>query len=153
MKAFRFNLQRVLEWREMQVKAAEEKLSQLQHQLTSFQQQEVSLRNGFDMAEKQALAQPTMSGADLHTLAGFRESTFKQIKALQVKQQEYSVLVADQRERMIKVRRDFKVLEKLKEQRRRSWNYLNDRELEETAAEVFLANWTRSETDPTEGNK
>lgn len=146
MKAFKFNLQRVLEWREMQVRAAEEKLNQLQQQLTLLKQQEEALRSEYIAAESRVSALPTMNGADMQSLAGFRLSTAKHLKTNQAQQQQYAVLIAEQRERMVKARGDHKVLEKLKEQRRRNWTYLNDREMEDTAAEVFLANWSRADS-------
>lgn len=153
MKAFHFHLQRVLEWREMQVRLAEEKLNQLQQQLVTLKQQEEALRAGYAAAESQLLALPTMRGSEMQALAGFRLSTSKQLKANQTRQQECAVLVSEQRERMVKARRDHRVLEKLKEHRRRDWIYLNDREIEETAAEVFLANWSRPGNEPAKGSK
>jgi len=56
-------------------------------------------------------------------------------------------LVLEQRQRLLKARTDHRVLEKLKERRWRQWVYLNDRELEETAAEVYLAKWPREGVD------
>src|SRR5713101_6439552 len=37
--------------------------------------------------------------------------------------------------------KDYRVLEKLKEKRLRTWTYLSDRELENIAAESYISNW------------
>ena len=56
-------------------------------------------------------------------------------------------LITEQRQRLLKARTDHRVLENLKERRWRQWVYLNDREVEGTAAEVYLAKWGREDQE------
>ena len=60
------------------------------------------------------------------------------------------IQIAEQRKRLLKVRKDCKILENLKERRKKSWTYLHDRELENTAAESFISNWARSNAESEE---
>jgi hypothetical protein len=53
----------------------------------------------------------------------------------------------EQRKRLLQARRDHTVLEKLKEKRLRTWSYLSDREIEETAAEAYISKWARNESE------
>jgi hypothetical protein len=142
MKAFRFKLQKVLEWRDMQARTAQEKLDQLQRQLDFLKQQEEKIRLFYAEAESKMLARPVLTGSEMQAMAGLKQRTQKQLDKLQARQRECAALLAAQRERTVKARRDHRVLEKLKDHRHQEWVYLSDRELESTAAEVYLANWT-----------
>jgi len=143
MKTFRFNLQKVLEWRKMQMRSAQEKLEQLERQLDFLRQQEEKIRAFYVETESKMLARPIVGGLELQSLAGFKHRSLQQLNKIQALQGEFADLVADQLERTVKARRDHRVLEKLRERRYQEWVYLSDRELENTAAEVFLANWGR----------
>jgi hypothetical protein len=46
---------------------------------------------------------------------------------------------------MLEARRCCRLLERLKERRRAEWQAATDREMEELAAESFLAGWSRGE--------
>jgi flagellar biosynthesis chaperone FliJ len=52
--------------------------------------------------------------------------------------------IAEQRKRLLRARRDHKIVETLKEKRKEQWAYMNDRELENLAAESYISNWVRS---------
>jgi hypothetical protein len=145
MKAFRFKLQKVLEWRDMQARTAQEKLDQLQRQLEFLKQQEEKTRIFYTEAESKMLSRPLLTGAEIQAIAGLKQRTQKQLQKIQARQGECAALLAAQRERTVKARRDHRVLEKLKDQRHQEWVYLSDRELENTAAEVYLAKWTPGE--------
>ncbi len=53
--------------------------------------------------------------------------------------------IAEQRKQLLKARKDFRVLEKLKEKRFKGWVYLSDREIEDNAAEAYISRWSQSE--------
>ncbi len=55
--------------------------------------------------------------------------------------------------KLLKARKDHRILEKLKETRYKNWVYLNEREIESTAAEAYLSKWARLETDRKNGNE
>jgi flagellar FliJ protein len=147
MKIFRFPLQRVLEWRALQLRVEEEKLAGLQQQLVSLLQLREKLAAERNRSESHIFASGTAAGSDLQSWALYQARLAKQQELLKTHLAECEKLVLEQRQRLLKARTDHRVLEKLKERRWRQWVYLNDRELEETAAEVYLAKWPREGGD------
>jgi flagellar export protein FliJ len=153
VKAFRFTLQRVLDWRETQLRAAEEKLSQLQNQLASLHRREHDLLTAYQAAERKLIGAEALAGADLQALAAFRGHTRRRQQDLQAQRKQCEAFIAEHRQILLKIRRDHRVLEKLKEKRWRTWVYLNDREVEETAAEAYLAKWARPDAEGHPGGR
>ncbi len=143
MKSFRFPLQRVLEWRALQLRAEEEKLAALQQQLTALRQQAQELSTACTNSQAGVLGATSIAGSDLQSLAAFQVRVRKQQELLQQMAVKCEAVVADQRQRLLKARTSHRILEKLKERRHRTWIYLNDQEIEETAAEAFLSKYIR----------
>jgi len=147
MKIFRFPLQRVLEWRALQLRVEEERLAGLQQQLASLLELREKLAAERSRSESHLFASGTAAGSDLQSWALYQARLAKQQELLKTHLAQCEKLIVEQRQRLLKARTDHRVLEKLKERRWRQWVYLNDRELEETAAEVYLAKWPREGVD------
>jgi flagellar export protein FliJ len=147
MKSFRFPLQRVLDWRGLQLRTEEEKLAGLQQKLTSLIHREKALAAAQSKSESEVLGSPSILGADLRALAGFQVRIKSERVALEASRAQCHTQIAEQRKRLLKARKDFRVLEQLKEKRHKSWAYLGDREVEETAAESYISNWLRANAD------
>ena len=143
MKAFRFHLDRVLAWRATELRAAEERLAQLQHQLLALSRQEAQLLADYYDNAGRLMSSPTIVGSELTALGVFRERTGRMHQALRAQRAQCEAHIAEQRQKLLKARKDYRILEKLKERRRRNWVYLNDREVESIAAEAHLVNWIR----------
>jgi len=143
MRRFVFPLQRVMDWRTLQVRSEEEKLANLQQQAEALALKETALTAAVLNSEIELLRRPSIEGSDLQALSLFQERVHKERANLQVRRTQFEVQVVEQRKRLLKARRDVRVLEKLKESRLRTWTYLSDRETENTAAESFLAKWAR----------
>ena len=143
MKIFRFPLQRVLEWRALQLRVEEEKLAGLQQQLVSLLELREKLAAERNRSESHLFASGTAAGSDLQSWALYQTRLAKQQELLKTHLLQCEKLIMEQHQRLLKARTDHRVLENLKERRWRQWVYLNDRELEETAAEVYLAKWPR----------
>ena len=89
-----------------------------------------------------------LSGAwNLRALAGFRVRIKSEHAALKASRTQCEAQIAEQRARLLKARKDCRVLEQLKEKRQKEWSYLGAREVEDTAAESYLANWSRSNAE------
>jgi hypothetical protein len=146
MKRFQFPLQRVLEWRSLHMRSAEEQLTRLQEQHSALVHRENSLRAEELKAEMGVLKQPTIHGSDLQSLAAFQLRIRSERAGLQNERAKCQAEIVQQRTRVLIARRDFKVVERLKGKRLQSWTYLTDREIENTAAEAFLSRWARAET-------
>jgi flagellar protein FliJ len=147
MKTFRFPLQRVLEWRALQQRVEEDKLAGLQQQMASLLQVREQLAAARNRSESHLFASGSVAGSDLQSWALYQARLAKQQELLRTRLAQCEKLILEQRQRLLKARTDHRVLEKLKERRLRQWVYLNDRELEDTAAEAYLAKWGREDAE------
>jgi flagellar export protein FliJ len=147
MKSFRFPLQRVLDWRGVQLRTEEEKLAGLQQKLASLVHRENALNAAQLRSASALLASPTLHGSDLRALAGFQIRIQREHATLKASRMQCEAHIAEQRKRLLKARKDCRVLEQLKGKRHRAWSYAGDREVEETAAESYISNWLRSNAE------
>jgi flagellar protein FliJ len=143
MKRFQFSLERVLEWRSLQMRSAEEQLTRLQEQHAALVHRENALLAAELKAGMGLLKLPAIDGTDLHSLAAFQSRIRAARAELQKALTKCQAAIVQQRTRVLIARRDFRVLEKLKEKRRQSWVYLSDREIENAAADAYLSRWAR----------
>jgi len=146
MKRFQFSLERVLDWRSLQMRSAEEQLARLQEQQAGLVHRENALRAAELKAGMGLLKLPAMHGSDLQSLAAFQSRVRTERAELQVALSRLQAAIVQQRTRVLIARRDFRVLEKLREKRRQSWIYLSDREIENAAAEAYLSRWARPDS-------
>ena len=147
MRSFRFPLQRVLDWRGIQLRTEEEKLAGLQQTLAALMDREKYLTESGSKAELALLKLPLLEGSDLCALAGFKLRIKRESATLKAHRAQCQSKIAEQLKRLLKARKDCRVLEQLKEERFKAWLYLGDREVEETAAESYISNWLRSNTE------
>lgn len=147
MKTFRFPLQRVLEWRSLQQRVEEEKLAGLQQQHAGLLQIREQLSAARDRSESHLFASGSAAGSELQSWALYQARLAKQQELLKARLAQCEKLIVEQRQRLLKARTDHRVLEKLKERRWRQWVYLNEREVEDTAAESYLAKWRREDAE------
>jgi flagellar export protein FliJ len=147
MKSFRFPLQRVLDWRTLQLRTEEEKLAGLQQKLASLIHRERALTVAQSRSESAVLRPPSIEGSQLRALAGFQFRMKTERATLNTSRTQCEAQIAEQRKRLLKARKDCRVLEQLKEKRHKAWSYLGDREVEDTAAESYISNWLRSNSD------
>ena len=147
MKTFRFPLQRVLEWRALQLRVEEEKLASLQQQLTSLLEFREKLSAERNRSQSHLFASGTAAGSDLQSWALYQARLLKQQELLKTHLAQCEKLILEQTQKLLKARTDHRVLERLKERRWRQWVYLNDREQEDTAAEVYLSKWSREDQE------
>ena len=147
MKTFRFPLQRVLEWRALQLRVEEEKLASLQQQLTSMLELREKLAAERNRSQTDLFASGTAAGTDLQSWAIYQARLLKQQELLKTHLTQCEKLILEQTQKLLKARTDHRVLERLKERRWRQWVYLNDREQEDTAAEVYLSKWSREDQE------
>lgn len=147
MKSFRFSLQRVLDWRTLQMRREEEKLGGLQNKLAGIVHRENALLAAQVKSESGLLGLESIHGSDLRALAAFQLRMQNERVTLKAARTQCETQIVEQRKRLLKARRDHTVLEKLKEKRLRAWSYLSDRETEETAADAYISKWARTESE------
>ena len=147
MKSFQFPLQRVLDWRALHARTEEEKLARLQYQLATLVHRENSLIAAELKSELGLLNQPSIAGRELQALASFQLKINSERASLKASRAVCEAQIVEQRKRVVLARRDCRALEKLKDKRWRTWVYLSDREVEETAAENYISRWARSDNE------
>jgi hypothetical protein len=82
-------------------------------------------------------------GGDLTALGAFRVSAQKREEILQSRRAQCEKELAARESAMLEARRRLRLLERLKERRLSEWRAQCDRELEQDAAEAYLAGWGR----------
>jgi len=150
MKAFHFPLQRVLEWRALQMRTEEEKLSSIQNKLAEVLHRENALVAAQLNAEMNLLGRQVLDGSEFRALAAFQLRIRNERISLLASRKNYESQIAEQRKRLLKARKDCKILDNLKDRRKKAWTYLSDREIENTAAESYISSWARSNAESQE---
>lgn len=145
MKAFRFRLEKVMEWRHLQMRAEEEKLAVLQHRLGQLKYRINALTSAELKSEWGLLKQPSVWGSELEAFTSFQARVKFERAAIERDQSQCEKWIVAQRTKLLKARLDFRVLEKLKEKRKEEWTYLSDRELENAAADAHNSRLFRGE--------
>jgi flagellar FliJ protein len=143
MKAFRFSLERALEWRRAELEQAEARFKQQTAELAAIDRQRAESEAADLRAEIEVRAWQPVSGEDLAALAAFRTSMRRQRDLLQVRRLECERNLAERQKEMMEARRRVRLLERLKERRLAEWQAAFDHELEQQAAESYLAQWSR----------
>ena len=143
MKSFRFSLERALEWRRAELEQAEARFKQQTAELAAIERQRAESEAADLRAETEVRAWRPVSGEDLAALAAFRTGMRRQWELLQARRLECERTLAERQKEMMEARRRVRLLERLKERRLAEWRADFDRELEQQAAESYLAQWGR----------
>ena len=145
MKRFQFPLERVREWRGTQVDLEYAKLQKLFEQMRRLERTVAALETEVRSAEGElqavAAARRPMTGRQLARLDDFRLYAKRQQQLLAARQDELRGRIAEQRGRLVEARRNFRLLERLKQQALEEWERDYYREMENLASELHLARW------------
>jgi len=143
MKSFRFRLDTVLRLRDRQYQTEESKLWQLLGAEAGIRAslERLRLRHREEVARICGAA--AIDAAELRDLAVFQGWARREERRLSQALAAARKDVDKQRQRTLEARRAYRLLERLKERRRKAWNIEFDRELEADAAEAFLSRWNR----------
>jgi DNA-binding LytR/AlgR family response regulator len=139
MKRFQFPLERVRQWRAGQATLEEMKLEQLRDQLAQLREAKRAMDAERAQSERDLLAQPSMQALELQSMEKYRVHTRTKILAIEERERQAEVVLEDQRQRLIRARRDAELLERLKRKALAAWQVASDREQESLATELFLA--------------
>lgn len=146
MKAFKFPLEKVLGWRHLQMRTEEDRLAGIQRQLETLTRRADALAAAEEKAKTDLLNRPTVHGSDLQAFTAFQERVRKERALLAAEIAQCQKRIAAQRARLLKARKDFRVLEKLRERRVDAWNYSFNHELEELAADAHISRLIRGDS-------
>lgn len=144
MNAFRFPLERALEWRRRQLEIEENRFKQQAAALANLDRARADLESTAIRAELQVRGWAPLLGQDLTALAGFRADVKTKEEALAGRRAECQRRLEAQQLVMLEARRRYRLLEKLRERRWQEWRAAADREIELFAAENYLAGLVRN---------
>ena len=143
MKSFHFPLQKALDLRTKQLEMEELRYKQRISELAELDRKRGEVEAATARAEAQVREWSTVASSDLMALGNFRLRAKKLEEQIRVRRVELVKEVEAQQQVMLAARRRCRLLEKLKERRMTEWTAERDHELEEIAAESYLARWSR----------
>ena len=143
MTSFQFPLQKALDWRRTQLGLAEAQLQRQLAALADLDRERLELEAVGRRTEVEVRSFHPLEGGDLRALGSFRLLVKTQERQLAARRMECQKEVAVRQAAMLEARRRCRLLERLLERRRAEWQTACDRELEELAADSYLALWSR----------
>lgn len=143
MKSFRFSLQKVLEWRQTELELCEARYKRETSAVLAVERAREDLAKSAASAELEVRGSGGVRGCDLAALSDYREQVKKQDRDLLMRRAEAQKRVQDAKRELMEAQRRCRLLERLGERRLAEWQAQGDRELEDAAAESYLARWVR----------
>lgn len=141
MKSFQFPLEKALEWRRVQLELEEARYKQLVADLAALDRRRAEIEASGIHAEVQVRQWNPVAAGDLTALGNFRLRVKSQETEIARLRLESAKKLGEQQKGMLEARRRCSLLERLKERRLAEWTHERDRELDEIAAESYLARW------------
>jgi hypothetical protein len=145
MQRFQFPLEQALRWRTTRLDVENAKLARLQQEKDRAKQLCITLREtarqevaGFQQGFRNT------TGIELGLLAQYRQGVTVRVKRLETFILGCDERIEKQRAFVLKADPEKRLLESLKQQNFEEWSYELNREIENTAGELFLANQRRS---------
>jgi flagellar export protein FliJ len=129
MKAFKFRLDRVLDWRHSELEMEENRLRRLYAAVAAIDRERAGLESARDQAGRALLARASVDGADLQFLSSYRAAVKSQCARLEQQRRERQQETAAQQQRLLTARRRLRLLENLKDRRLAEWKYETERQI------------------------
>jgi flagellar export protein FliJ len=143
LKSFQFRLASVQRIRGLQLQTEESKMEQLLAQRARIESDIANLQKLLDQSWASNKSQPTLLSSELIALQRFEERVKKDCAAFNASLVTQDQLIGKQREVVVKIRRDLKLLEKLRQKRHEEWQMETDRELSALVSDITSAQWIR----------
>jgi exonuclease VII small subunit len=145
MKRFTFRLERILEWRRSRMEeeqhALERLFAELAHLETEQARLEAALKQARDGVRQAAACGQALEAEALVALENFSRRIAGEQRTLAERRTQTERKISEQRARLLAARRDFRVIDKLRERAYRTWERDCARALEALATETYLARW------------
>ena len=144
MQRFRFRLDRVLEWRRKKYRMEETRLTACVALVHATERKIEQLRAERASIERELLQRQAIPATDFINLGRYRLRAGKEEIGLAEERRRHLLAAAEQRARVQQAQQRVKLLEKMKERRLEEHTAAVGRELENLAAEAYLARWPQS---------
>ena len=139
MKRFDFPLETVRRWRLERVGIEELNLRQILFEKQKLAGAKLQIESETAQTARQVLAQPSVGSLELESLDSYRLYTRSLIRHLEDQVRQCEAKIVAQREKVLETRRQFELLERLRQKALMEWRAAGNKEQEEIAAELFLA--------------
>lgn len=143
MSQFRFKLEAVLQWRELQKTQEEEALARLLAYRSRLESKLAELRQRRMSTTQDHLDKPGMRGGDFRTVAAYLVGLDGELSARKHELASLEKAVVDQRARCAAAEARAEIVRVLKRDQASEWRSREDAQLETIAAESYLAQWNR----------
>jgi hypothetical protein len=141
MTAFRFPLEKALEWRRIELDLEEARFKRQAAELAGLDRRRAEVEASGIRAETQVREWSPVEAGDLAALGRFRLHVKSEEAGILRQREESARALAVQQKAMLEARRRCRLLERLKERRLAEWKSAAEHEVEEIAAESYLAHW------------
>jgi flagellar export protein FliJ len=141
MTTFTFRLEKVLRWRQAKLDLEQFALSRLLAESARWGAVIAKLEGARREAENAVLSSGPVAGGDLAALATYQARVQKERQISLDRRRDCERRIEQQRAKVLAARREFRLLEKLRQVRRTEWETAVNREFEDLAAETYLARW------------
>jgi flagellar export protein FliJ len=146
MTGFQFRLEKVLTWRRTELELAETLFKRQSAMIAELDRKRAEWEAAGIAAELQVRASESLDGSDLAALAAFRRHVRACEQGLAAQRTEAGKELERMQQTMLEARRRCRLLERLRERRLAEWQAETDRELEQIAADSYLAGMARRQT-------
>ena len=141
MRSFQFRLHRVLDWYRKKQQVEEARLAECRNALIAVEGKIARLMAERASIDRDLLSRAAVPAADFLNLGRYRLRAQRLETEYIQERQRAELACREQMERVQKAQRQVKLLEKLQERRLDEYTYSVNRELDNLAAEAFLATW------------
>ena len=139
MKRFVFPLDTVRRWRLERAGIEELKLRQILAQKQNLAAARARFQSEMAQTAQQILGQPSMQSLELESLDSFRVHVRGRVRDIENQERQCEAGIVVQRNIMLEARRQFELLERLRQKAFTEWQAAVNKEQEEMASELFLA--------------
>jgi hypothetical protein len=143
MKRFHFPLETARRWRLERAGIEELKLRQILSEKEKLAAAKGRIQDEMARSARQVLGQPSIPGPQLETLDSFRLHVGTRVRKIENQERECEVRIVEQRNRVLDARRQFELIERLRQKAMTEWRAAGNKEQEDLAAELFLARTIR----------
>jgi flagellar export protein FliJ len=141
MTAFTFRLEKVMRWRQAKMELEQFALHRLAAECARWNIRLAEIEDARRRAEQLVLSSGPVEGSDLAALSRYQRHLHDEKQAAVKHRRTCEQRMEQQRALLLAARREFRLLEKLRQVRRAEWESAVDREYEALAAETYLARW------------
>ncbi len=139
MKRFHFPLETARRWRLERAGIEELKLRQILAEKQKLAAAKGQIQGEMAQTVRQVLGQPSIPSLELESLDSFRLHVRGRVRKLENQEQECEARIVEQRNKVLETRRQFELIERLRQKALTEWRAAGNKEQEDLAAELFLA--------------